>query len=34
MLAAVHRLCEDGLEEGRGEHGMAYLAELQADHPG
>lgn len=33
MLAAVHRLCEAGLEEGRGDHGMAYLAELQADHP-
>lgn len=31
MLAAVHRLCEVALEEGRGDHGMAYLAEVQAE---
>ena len=33
IVSAVHRLLQAGVENGRGEHDIACVAELHADHP-
>jgi len=33
IVSAVHRLLQAGVEDGRGEHDIACVAELHADHP-